>query len=74
MGKPYKQLNHKERDNIAILRAKGWSFSAIGKSINRDKSTISREYKRNKNSSQTYLPSDAQSLFKQRKKAARKSI
>ncbi len=44
----YYQLSCEERDKIAILRAKGKSVSDIAQRIGRDKSTISRELKRNR--------------------------
>ena len=43
----YKHLSSEERDKIAILRAQGHSLNKIAKMINRNKSTISRELKRN---------------------------
>jgi len=43
----YKHLSSEERDKIAVLRAQGNSLNNIAKMINRNKSTISRELKRN---------------------------
>jgi IS30 family transposase len=47
MHKPYQQLTQDERDLIAHLHAKGLARSAIARRIGRDKSTISRELRRN---------------------------
>ncbi len=46
LGQNYSQLSQKERDQIAIYRSKGHSFSVIGKVLGRNGSTISREYNR----------------------------
>ncbi len=47
MERNYKQIDQLERDQIAIHRSKGLSFSAIGKMLGRSGSALSREYKRN---------------------------
>ena len=47
MHKPYQQITQDERDLIAHLHAKGFSHAEIGRRISRDKSTISRELRRN---------------------------
>ena len=47
MHKPYKQITQDERDLIAHLHAKGLARSEIARQIGRDKSTISRELRRN---------------------------
>src|SRR3989338_1905780 len=47
MHKPYKQRTQDERDLIAHLHAKGLARSEIARQIGRDKSTISRELRRN---------------------------
>jgi IS30 family transposase len=52
MHKPYKQITQDERDLIAHYHAKGLVRSEIARRIGRDKSTISRELRRN--SSGTY--------------------
>ncbi|MCK5831762.1 MAG: helix-turn-helix domain-containing protein [Methylococcales bacterium] len=59
MGQNYSQLKQKERDQIAIYRSKGLSFSEIGKMLGRKGSTISREYNRNITEEGGYLPSEA---------------
>jgi IS30 family transposase len=40
-------LSLKEREEIAILNAKGWGVRRIGRQVNRSPSTISRELRRN---------------------------
>src|SRR3989338_9611382 len=47
MHKPYKQITQDERDLIAHYHAKGLARSEIARRIGRDKSTISRELRRN---------------------------
>jgi IS30 family transposase len=67
----YSQLSSEERDKIAILRAKGFSISAIARNIGRNKSTISRELKRNgTNKRCLYWPHKAEQRAKERKKQA----
>lgn len=44
----YKHLSSEERDKISYLRAKGKTISEIAESIGRNKSSISRELKRNR--------------------------
>ena len=69
MGQNYSQLNQKERDQIAIYRSKGRSFSEIGEMLGRNGSTISREYNRNGEEGR-YLPSEAQMQSLMRKSQA----
>src|SRR3989304_3093648 len=44
----YSQLSLVERDQLAVLRAQRLSLSAIAKRLGRNKSTISRELRRNR--------------------------
>lgn len=67
----YKQLCGEERDRIAILRAEGFKSSEISRIIGRDKSTISRELKRNKSPAyDCYLPHKANERAQERKHKA----
>jgi Transposase and inactivated derivatives, IS30 family len=73
MKKEYTQLSSEERDKIAILRAQGLSLEKIAQAIGRDKSTISREPKRNKSPIyNVYLPHKADLRSKERKHKAGK--
>lgn len=72
MGRKYKHLSQVERDQIALLRAQKWTFEAIGEKLGRNKSTVSREHNRNRESDGSYLPSCAQTSASERKKAAGK--
>jgi IS30 family transposase len=64
----YKHLSSEERDKIAVLRAQGNSLNNIAKMINRNKSTISRELKRNSSPAyDVYLPHKANQRAKSRK-------
>ena len=47
MPKPYKHLSQEERELIAAQLSEGFSIGDIAKAVGRDKSTISRELKRN---------------------------
>jgi len=44
----YKHLSSEERDQIAVLRAKGKNISDIAKRLGRSKGTVSRELRRNR--------------------------
>ena len=70
MGKKSIELTLYERDQIAIYRAKGWTFSEIGELLGRSGSTVSREYSRNLDDSGVYLPSVAHSKAVARKSRA----
>jgi len=59
VGNKSTELSQSERDQIAICRAKGWTFLRIGQLLDRSGSTISREYTRNLNEDGEYLPSVA---------------
>jgi len=73
MKKIYIQLSSEERDKIAILRAHGLSLEKIAQAIDRNKSTISRELKRNKSPVyNVYLPHKADMRAKERKHKAGK--
>lgn len=78
---PYCHLSSVERDEIAQMYFSGLSFSEIGRRLGRDKSTISREVRRNRvrDGSQRfvrwrYLSSQAALLTKQRRSNAKNSV
>ena len=60
VGQHFNHIGPIERDIIAKSRAQGWSFRAIGESLGRSPSSISREYARHLNDEGEYLPSEAQ--------------
>ena len=66
------ELSLLDREYIAIYRAKDWSFSEIGDLLDRDRTTISREYNRNLNEDDIYLPSVAHEKAMARKSQAAK--
>lgn len=69
--KKYNQLSQKERDLIDIFSRKGESCAAIGKKLKRDKSTITRELKRNSSSLyHCYLAHRANQRAKERRSQA----
>ena len=73
MKNSYKQLFGEERDRIAVLRAQGASFKAIGEAIGRDKSTVYRELRRNSAPVyDVYMPHKADARAKERKHKAGK--
>ena len=73
MKNTYKQLSSEERDKIAVLRAQGASFKAIGEAIDRNKSTVCREFQRNSAPVyDVYLPPKAAARAKERKHKAGK--
>lgn len=67
MGYFYKQLEQYERDLLAQYVSEGFSFTDIGRILDRSASTVSREYRRNKIDDNTYLPSDAHARSQDRK-------
>ncbi len=63
----YKQISLEERENIYQLSGTGISLSEVARILNRNKSTISREIRRNKSDTLGYLPDRADNLAKRRK-------
>jgi IS30 family transposase len=71
MKKTYKQLTAAERDEIAIFMARGFNLSNIAIMLGRDRSTISREIRRNGAAKyKRYTPHAAEARSKLRKSAA----
>ena len=60
MKRSYKHLSIEERCELNRLHADGLAFAEIGRRLGRDKSTISRELRRNKSKSGDYKPSVAE--------------
>lgn len=64
----YKHLSCEERDKIAVLRARGCSYGSIARAIDRDKTTVFRELRRNSSPvHNVYLPHKADKRAKDRK-------
>lgn len=63
----YKQISLEEREKIYQLLKSGISLTAVGKLLDRNKSSISREISRNKSMKLGYLPDRANNLAKGRK-------
>ena len=71
MNKHYNHLSQGERDQIAVFRAQGKSYQEIADQLGRDKSTVFREYRRNKSPAyDVYLPHKAQTRAGERKSQA----
>jgi len=71
MKKTYRQLTAEERDEIAIFMARGFNLSNIARMLGRDRSTISREIRRNGAAKyKSYTPHAAEARSKLRKSAA----
>lgn len=68
----YKHISKEERDQISILFAKGQSQAEIATTLNRHKSTISRELKRNSSPNVLYLSQHAQQKSEVRSHKAHK--
>lgn len=62
-----KHLTQKDRDIILKLRSEGKNFKYIAEIVQKDKSTISRELKRNKSETGEYLPSIANKKYLERR-------
>lgn len=65
----YQHLSIVEREKILIHLTQGLSLCQIAKLLNRNKSTISREFARNQSE---YLPSKAQAAYHRRRKKCHK--
>lgn len=76
MSNGYKQLTVDERDLIGALRAEGKSLGDIAKELGRNKSTVSRELRRNGPSVHTgyYLPHKAHERAVERRSESRKIV
>lgn len=68
----YHQITQEERYQIYALKKEGLSQTAIAKNLSRDKSTISRELKRNKGL-RGYRPNQAEEMAKKREALKPKS-
>lgn len=67
----YRHLTQKERYFIYHMRMAGWSSARIGRKIGRDRSTVSRELRRNTRPHWNhYLDDDAQRRSDERRRAA----
>jgi len=67
----YNQLSADERDKIAVLKANGFNLSDIARLLGRNRSTISRELRRNSSESyQCYTPHHAHARSQARKQKA----
>ena len=68
----YSHLTAEERVRIADLKADGLSLQAIGRSLGRAASTISRELRRNALDSGAYRPHVADGAYMARAASARR--
>ena len=59
---PYKQLTREERHTIELELKEGKSASAIATKLNRSRSTISREIRRNSLNYRNYCYANAEKL------------
>ena len=78
MIKKYQHLNLNEREQLAALRLRGFSFRKIAEALGRDHASLSREYRKNSKYYRQYQPCKAQRkaeelAIKQRTKAPLKS-
>ncbi len=64
----YSHLLDEERDQIAVMRAAGRSICAIARALQRAKSTVSRELRRNGLSSGRYSPLHAAGAYQLRRR------
>jgi IS30 family transposase len=71
MKKTYKQLTADERDKIALFMARGFNLNNIARILGRNRSTISREIRRNGAAKyKSYTPHAAEAWSNLRKSAA----
>lgn len=69
----YQQLTREERYVIYSLRKEGFCISSIAKNLNRDKSTVSRELRRN-SGLRGYRPKQAEGFSEYRRTTAHKRV
>jgi len=65
----YKHLSVEDREKIRVFHEQGLSIAETARRLGRNKSTISRELKRNSNTKNEYSAHKAQKKYKKRKKA-----
>ena len=64
----YKHLTLEEREKLLYFSAQGYSVTEIAEELKRNKSTISRELRRNRDG-KLYLPAKAQQMYSKRRKS-----
>ena len=64
---PYTHLTMNERETIFLMYEQGETIGHISETLDRSKSTISRELHRNSNKDGSYSPSTAHGEYKRRK-------
>ena len=62
----YKHLTLEEREKLLYFSAQGYSVTEIAEELKRNKSTISRELRRNRDG-KLYLPVKAQQMYSKRR-------
>ncbi|MGV4432515.1 IS30 family transposase, partial [Ornithobacterium rhinotracheale] len=67
MARRFKHLDLCERAKIEAYLTAGWSISKIARELKRDKSTISREVRRNRTKKGKYKAKTAQTLYSEKK-------
>jgi len=65
---PYQHFTLEERESLSEKLKEGKSFREIARAMGRSASSISREYKRNKNKDGSYTPWRGSTLYLQRRK------
>jgi transposase, IS30 family len=70
----YNHLSKEERDQISFFNARGLSLTEIGRRLNRHKSTISRELRRNSRPKGNYMSIYAQQKSEKRWKSSHKRL
>ncbi len=68
----YNHLTIDEREKILVLKTQGKCISQIAKELGRSKSTITREFSRNKGNKQAYSAVKAQNKYQRKRKNSRR--
>ena len=73
--KPYRQITFEERYTLGLLRQQGQSCGQVARTLGRDRSTISREVRRNISASdaRSYRPQLAHWYYRRRLKISRRN-
>jgi len=65
----YQHLTTSERAKASVLRQQGFTITTIAAIVKRNKSTISRELRRNKREGAAYVPEKATEMYQKRRRA-----
>ena len=69
---PYRHFTTTERELSRVLKEEGYTYDKIAKIIGKDKSSVSREFRRNSNKDGSYNAKTADKKYRQRRQNCKK--